>query len=70
MNISVEPHPYTLNEVVEMLKKGNPIVIDAFSEGIILYSREEFKELLKIYEELLRKGLKKSKTSVIIPPTT
>ncbi|MEM1747987.1 MAG: nucleotidyltransferase domain-containing protein [Sulfolobales archaeon] len=70
ININIEPHPYTLNEAIEMLKKGNPIIIDALSEGIILYSREEFNELLKLYEELLRKGLKKSETSVIIPPTT
>ncbi|MEM1794571.1 MAG: nucleotidyltransferase domain-containing protein, partial [Desulfurococcaceae archaeon] len=68
ININVEPHPYTLNEAIEMLKKGNPIIVDALSEGIILYSREEFKELLKLYEELLRKGLKKSETSVIVPP--
>ncbi|MEM1623409.1 MAG: nucleotidyltransferase domain-containing protein [Sulfolobales archaeon] len=70
ISINVEPHPYTLDEAIEMLKKGNPIIVDALSEGIILYSREEFKELLKLYEELLRKGLKKSETSVIVPPTT
>ncbi|MEM1826120.1 MAG: nucleotidyltransferase domain-containing protein, partial [Desulfurococcaceae archaeon] len=67
-NLTIEPHPYTLKEAIEMLKKGNPIIVDAISEGIILYSREEFKELLKLYEELLRKGLKKSETSIIIPP--
>jgi len=67
-NLTIEPHPYTLKEAIEMFKKGNPIIVDAISEGIILYSREEFKELLKLYEELLRKGLKKSETSIIIPP--
>ncbi|MEM1675800.1 MAG: nucleotidyltransferase domain-containing protein [Desulfurococcaceae archaeon] len=67
-NLTIEPHPYTLKEAIEMLKKGNPIIVDAISGGIILYSREEFKELLKLYEELLRKGLKKSETSIIIPP--
>ncbi|MEM1921304.1 MAG: nucleotidyltransferase domain-containing protein [Desulfurococcaceae archaeon] len=67
-NLTIEPHPYTLKEAIEMLKKGNPIIVDAISEGIILYSREEFKELLKLYEELLRKGLKRSETSIIIPP--
>ncbi|MEM1855060.1 MAG: nucleotidyltransferase domain-containing protein, partial [Desulfurococcaceae archaeon] len=36
ININVEPHPYTLNEAIEMLKKGNPIIVDALSEGIIL----------------------------------
>ncbi len=67
LNIHVEPHPYTLNEAIEMLRKGNPIIVDALSEGLVLYSGEKLKELFKHYEELLRRGLRKTETSVIIP---
>ncbi|MEM1513262.1 MAG: nucleotidyltransferase domain-containing protein [Candidatus Jordarchaeales archaeon] len=63
----VEPHPYTLEEAVEMLKKGNPTIIDALSEGVILYENEEFKAIKAIYEEMVRKGLKRSKVSIVLP---
>ncbi|MDH5806808.1 MAG: nucleotidyltransferase domain-containing protein [Candidatus Methanomethylicaceae archaeon] len=67
IKITIEPHPYTLKEAIEMLKKGNPIIVDAISEGLILYEGEGLKELLKVYEELLKKGLKKSEVSIILP---
>lgn len=67
LSIYVEPHPYTFEEAVEMLRRGNPTLVDALSEGIVLYSGEKFKELLKHYEELLRRGLRKTETSVIVP---
>lgn len=68
LNIYAEPHPYTLNEAVEMLRKGNPTIVDALSEGLVLYGGERFRELLKHYEELLEKGLRRTETSVIVPP--
>ncbi|MEM1772124.1 MAG: hypothetical protein QXE70_10685 [Ignisphaera sp.] len=43
MNIELHPYTLTLSEAIEMLKKGDPILVDAFEEGIVLYSREEFK---------------------------
>lgn len=66
----VEPHPYTLNEAIEMLKKGNPTFVDAFEEGILLYSDEKFELLKQIYEEMLRRGLRRSKVSIILPDET
>ncbi len=63
----VEPHPYTLSEAMEMLKKGSPTIVDALEEGILFYSDEEFKTLRQIYEEMLRKGLGRSKVSIILP---
>ncbi|MFN3268834.1 MAG: hypothetical protein ACK416_06220 [Zestosphaera sp.] len=51
-----------------MLRKGNPTIVDALSEGLVLYAGEKFKELLKHYEELLKRGLRKTETSVIVPP--
>lgn len=65
--LNIEPHPYTLKEALEMLKKGNPTIVDALEEGKILYSTEELTELIRTYEELKRKGLRKTKTSVIVP---
>lgn len=63
----IEPHPYTLDEAIEMLKKGNPTIVDALSEGIVLYSEREFEVLKQIYEEMLKKGLRRSKVSIILP---
>uniref|UniRef100_A0A7C4H2N0 Uncharacterized protein n=1 Tax=Ignisphaera aggregans TaxID=334771 RepID=A0A7C4H2N0_9CREN len=52
VRLNIEPHPYTLSEAIEMLKKGNPILVDTFEEGIVLYSREEFKNSLNYTENL------------------
>ena len=43
LDSKIEPHPYTLEEALEMLKKGNPTVIDAMSEGVVVYEGEEFR---------------------------
>ncbi len=40
VTLPIEPHPYTLNEAVNMLRKGNPLIIDALEEGIILYDQD------------------------------
>ena len=31
IKIPIEPHPYTLNEALKMLERGNPIIVDAVS---------------------------------------
>ncbi|ADC65200.1 DNA polymerase beta domain protein region [Ferroglobus placidus DSM 10642] len=67
LGINLEPHPYTLNEALEMLKKGSPTILDALSEGIILFESKKFEVVKKAYEELLKKGLKKSKVSYVLP---
>ena len=66
--IVVEPHPYTLEEATEMLKKGNPIIVDALEEGIVLHKSEDLDKLMKTYEEMKRKGLRRSEVSIILPP--
>jgi len=66
--VNVEPHPYTLEEAIEMLKKGNPIIVDALSEGVVLYASEKFSKLVGTYRELVERGLKKTETSVVVPP--
>lgn len=67
VDVNIELHPYTLDEAIEMLRKGNSIIVDGLSEGIVLYCGEKFEELLNLYRELVRRGLRKSETSVAIP---
>ena len=40
-HLPIEPHLYTLIEALSMLSKGNPLIVDALSEGIILYKTSE-----------------------------
>ncbi len=61
----IEPHPYTMDEVKEMLTKLNPLIIDALSEGKQIYVSEEFNKVLNTFNEL-RKKLKRSETSIYI----
>lgn len=63
----IEPHPYTLEEAIEMLKKGNVTIVDAIEEGIVLFSDESFEELIKVYEDLKRRGMRRSKVSIVLP---
>jgi len=66
----VEFHPYTLDEVKDMLRRGVPSIVDALEEGIVLYEREEFGEVRRLFEEMKRKGLRRSDVSVILPKDT
>ena len=50
-----------------MLRRGNPIVVDAIEEGVVLYESNKFSEIRKIYQELKKRGLRRTKTSIIIP---
>ena len=65
--VEVEPHPYTLEEAIQMLLRGNPIIVDAIEEGVILYQSPRLKMLLDTYMELKKRGLSRSKTSIILP---
>ncbi len=66
--LPVEPHPYTLEEALDMLRKGNPLIVDALEEGKILYADKNYLDkLLQLYNELKRRGLSRSETSIILP---
>ena len=67
IKIPIEPHPYTLEEGIEMLKKGNPTIYDALDEGKVLYKTNQFNKLLKLFKELKQKGMKRTRTSIIVP---
>lgn len=69
ISIPIEPHPYTVEESIDMLLKGNPMIIDALSEGVILYKTKEFEILENRFRELVKRGLKKSNVSIILPYT-
>ncbi len=65
--LDIEPHPYTLQEAIEMLKKGNPIIVDALEEGKILYLTEEVSTLINTFKELKKRGLRRTETTIIVP---
>lgn len=67
VKLPIEPHPYTLDEAVQMLKRGNPMIIDAIEEGRILLSSREFTGVLEIYRELKKRGLARTKTTIKVP---
>jgi predicted nucleotidyltransferase len=52
---------YKSEEIREMIKKGNPLIMDAMEDGIILFADENFlKEILEFYKEE-RKNFKRIK---------
>lgn len=65
--MDIEPHPYTLKEALEMLRKGNPMIVDALEDGRPLYSTMDIDILMKLYRELKRKGLRRTNTSIKLP---
>ncbi len=67
IHLPIEPHPYTISEALEMLRRGNPIIVDALEEGRILYSTAEFEILAKEYEKLKKRGLRRTNTTIVIP---
>lgn len=67
IQLNIEPHPYTIEEAVEMLKKGNPLIVEAISEGVALYVTERFNEVIELYKKLVDRGLRKTETSVVLP---
>ncbi|MHA1252567.1 MAG: nucleotidyltransferase domain-containing protein [Candidatus Helarchaeota archaeon] len=64
---NIEIYPYTLKEALLMLKNGNPTIFDALDEGITFFKNSEFTILEKLFQELKNKGMKRSKTSIILP---
>lgn len=67
IKIPIEPHPYTLEEAISMLRNGNPIIVDAIEEGKILYTTRRLKRLYEEYQKLKRNGLARTHTTIIIP---
>ncbi len=65
--LHIEPHPYTLKEAMEMLRRGNPLIVDALEGGKTLYADRDFNKLLELYREMKRRGMRRSEVSIILP---
>jgi len=63
----IEPHPYTLEEAVSMLRRGCPTLVDALEEGEVLFEGPGLALLRKIHESLKRRGMRRTKTSIWVP---
>jgi len=66
IRIPIEPHPYTIDEVLMMLERGNPMIVDAIEEGKHILMDEEYEKILGKYREMKKAGkLKRTKTTII-----
>ncbi|MCF8885415.1 MAG: nucleotidyltransferase domain-containing protein [Aigarchaeota archaeon] len=65
IKIPIEPHPYRLEEAITMLEKGNPTIVDAVEEGVVVEAGEEYEKLLSKYREMKNSGkLQRTKTTI------
>ena len=67
VKIPVEPHPYTPQEALEMLRRGSPTIVDALEEGVVLYDSGWLEVLRRELETMKERGLKRSNTTIILP---
>jgi len=66
IRIPIELHPYTLEEALKMLERGNPSIVDAVEEGKPILVREGWEKILERYRSMKRRGkLKRTRTSII-----
>ena len=65
VKISIEPHPYRLEEAIRMLERGNPTIVDAIEEGVVIKAGEGYDKLLNKYREMKNSGkLQRTKTTI------
>jgi len=65
IRIPIEPHPYTLEEALKMLERGNPSIVDAVEEGKPILVGEGWEKILERYRSMKRRGkLKRTRTSI------
>ncbi|WP_297514499.1 nucleotidyltransferase domain-containing protein [Thermococcus sp.] len=47
----LDPKAYTPTEVLKMLRKGHPLIMDAMEDGIVLHADESYlRELMKTFQ--------------------
>ena len=67
IRIPIEPHPYTLEEALKMLERGNPSIVDAVEEGRPILVGEGWEKILERYRSMKRRGkLKRTRTSITL----
>ena len=65
IRIPIELHPYTLEEALKMLERGNPSIVDAVEEGKPILVGEGWEKILERYRSMKRRGkLKRTRTSI------
>jgi len=65
IKIPIELHPYTLEEALKMLERGNPSIVDAIEEGKPILVEEGWEKILEKYRSMKRRGkLKRTRTSI------
>ena len=65
IRIPIEPHPYTLDEALKMLERGNPSIVDAVEEGRPILLGEGWEKILERYRSMKRRGkLKRTRSSI------
>jgi len=65
IRIPIEPHPYTLEEALKMLERGNPSIVDAVEEGRPILVGEGWEKILERYRSMKRRGkLKRTRSSI------
>jgi len=54
---------------MKMLKKGHPTIYHALDEGIIIFESDtkEARKLFKLFEDLKRRGMRRTDTTIIVP---
>ena len=66
IRVPIEPHPYTIDEALTMLERGNPMIVDVIEEGKQILMDEEYEKILRKYREMKKAGkLKRTKTTII-----
>ncbi|HDD40233.1 MAG: nucleotidyltransferase domain-containing protein [Thaumarchaeota archaeon] len=66
IRVPIEPHPYTIDEALMMLERGNPMIVDVIEEGKQILMDEEYEKILRKYREMKKAGkLKRTKTTII-----
>ena len=65
IRIPIEPHPYTLEEALKMLERGNPSIVDAVEEGRPILVGEGWEKILERYRSMKRRGkLERTRSSI------
>jgi len=67
IRIPIEPHPYTLEEALKMLERGNPSIVDAVEEGKPILVGKGWEKILERYRSMRRRGkLRRTRTSITL----
>ena len=53
IRVPIEPHPYTIDEALMMLERGNPMIVDVIEEGKQILMDEEYEKILRKYLSLI-----------------